>query len=206
MVTRPRGNDMSKFCFGMKTWIVIAVFVIAAICLVALIGYWSLIFSALGFGSEAALRRAHGEAAAGNVDEALKWCDEAIRQNSKSIPSYDLRGSLHERRGDYHSAVDDYTRLIELQPDIPDYHIDRGRAYESLGDLDSAVSDYCDAILSDLKGDYTLQAWAETRAGRSGPEALDEMTKVFDKAISRHPQDQRLQECLRSLRHAKTRP
>jgi tetratricopeptide (TPR) repeat protein len=101
--------------------------------------------------------------------------------------------------------VDDYTSLIQFQPEVPDYHFHRGRAYEALGDVDKALSDYCDAILSDLKGDYTLQAWAELRARRSGPETLREIANVFEKAIARHPRDKRLQEALRELRQAKTR-
>lgn len=188
----------------------VVVFAMAGVIIVPLLLYGLLyapvICRLLGFGSEAALDRAIRADQAGNLREALKWCDEAIRRNPRRVPNYELRASLHERLGDYRSAVDDYTTLIQLRPDSPRYRIQRGRAYEGLGDLDSAMSDYCDALLSRFNDESTVQAWSEVRAGRSGPEALEEMTKLFEKAVARDPENQRLQQCLDILRHAQMRP
>lgn len=43
-------------------------------------------------------------------------------------------------------ALADYNRAIELVPNAPDPHLNRGAVYESLGRLEDALKDY-DVVL-----------------------------------------------------------
>lgn len=196
--------------FGERILCVVAMVAVSAPLLVLLLFLvlWvcmSPICALLGFGREGALDRAIRAADAGNIAEAVSWCDEAIRRDPRYGPSYELRAEFHEQQGDYRGAVEDYSSLIHLEPDNPEHYFDCGRAYEALGDEGKALSDYCDAILSGSKSTYSIQDWAERRAGRSGPDTVDELIELFKKAVARHPKDSRLQEAVRELRQAETR-
>ena len=67
--------------------------------------------------------------------------------NSPNMPSlqqdkltltkaYYNRGNAYASKGDFDQAIDDYTKAIELKPDLVDAYHNRGIAYDKQGDYD----------------------------------------------------------------------
>jgi len=59
---------------------------------------------------------------------------------------YNSRGNAYEAKGDYDSALADYSKAIELDPKMAIAYDDRGFSYEQKGDHDHAIADYGKAI------------------------------------------------------------
>lgn len=59
---------------------------------------------------------------------------------------YFVSASEKHQKGEFDSAIADYTKAIQLQPDYPYAYNDRGAARASRGDLDGAIADYNKAI------------------------------------------------------------
>ena len=76
--------------------------------------------------------------------------------NPKRIPSrppdpvdaegFHTRGNRYSRTGSYESAIADYDKAIELDPNFADAHYDRGYSFYEMGRLDEAVKDLSRAI------------------------------------------------------------
>jgi len=52
------------------------------------------------------------------------------------------RGARHHAEGDYHAALRDYAKVLELDPDNARAHFNRGLAYQEMGVLDLAIKEY----------------------------------------------------------------
>jgi tetratricopeptide (TPR) repeat protein len=72
------------------------------------------------------------------------------------------RAEMCLEHGRVDQAIGDYTRCIELDPDQPWRHYDRGRAYSEKGDNAAAVADYTRAI--ELAPEWSLAYWLRGRA------------------------------------------
>ncbi len=59
---------------------------------------------------------------------------------------YDFRGGSYYAKGDYDSAISDFTKAIEIYPN-PLYYNDRGLAYSSKRNYDLAIKDFTIAIM-----------------------------------------------------------
>ena len=53
--------------------------------------------------------------------------------------------------GNYQEAIANYTKAIELDPQIAGVYINRAAAYESIGDLDRALQDLDKALILESK-------------------------------------------------------
>ena len=64
--------------------------------------------------------------------------------------TYQLRGdeadTAVEKRAAYTKAITYYTRALELKPDLPEAHTNRGNVYRETGEFDKAIEDYNSAI------------------------------------------------------------
>ena len=56
------------------------------------------------------------------------------------------RGAAYWAKGDYDSAIVDFTKVIHLEPKYPNAYIQRAKAHKAKGDLNSARSDFNSAI------------------------------------------------------------
>jgi protein O-mannosyl-transferase len=73
--------------------------------------------------------------------------DSILAKESRSSPMvYFHRGVAYEKMGMLESAIDDYTRAIDLFPTYYEAFFSRGSAYEQMGRLDRALDDYSAAI------------------------------------------------------------
>ena len=79
--------------------------------------------------------------------------DGFVRRRSHDIPypqlsasEYFERGHRAFQRGEFQTAIDDYTQAIALQPDSANAYYNRGIAYENIGEYELAIDDYTRAI------------------------------------------------------------
>ncbi len=64
---------------------------------------------------------------------------EILKERHKS-------GVQHFKSGNYDSAAEVYTRIIEISPDDAHAYSNRGSCHAKMGDLEKAVQDYNEAI------------------------------------------------------------
>ena len=104
------------------------------------------------------------------------------------------RGVKKGEEGDYHGAVSDLTRVIEITPSfeiakvIAAYY-NRGFAKYKLGDYDEAISDYTRAIEIDpsFKGPHTLASYKQRGILKSELGDYDGAISDFSRAIEIDP-------------------
>jgi len=130
----------------------------------------------------------------GDFDTALEWANLAVERDSQFTAGYYLRGEVHEARGELREAIQDYSYIVESDSggDFSSARIERGRIYEKLGQLDAAAEDYSRAILATPDSRFGPQMYAELRARRDGPDTVDEMIEVFDRAVKENPDNESL--------------
>ena len=84
------------------------------------------------------------------------------------------------QRDDFDSAIKDYDKAIDLNPDLAEAYKNRGNAYGAKGDHDRAIQDYDKAIV--LKPDYATTYYNRGVAyGAKGDH--DHAIQDYDKAI-----------------------
>ncbi len=74
-----------------------------------------------------------------------------LTEDQLSAINYRIRASAQEKKGDYESAIADYSEAIRLDPKHAPYYLARGNAQEKKGDYESAIADYSKAIRLDPK-------------------------------------------------------
>lgn len=122
-----------------------------------------------------------------NCDLTIKGCT-AIIQSGNVTPrslatAYNNRGLAYDDKGDYDSAIADYTKSIELHPDAVTYH-NRCVAYRDNGDADSAISD-CDQAIK-LRPTYA-DAYNDRGLAYHDRGDFDRAISDYDQAIKFDP-------------------
>lgn len=79
------------------------------------------------------------------LDEAISSFSKAINRKSEWPLAYQWRGATYREMGDLDAALEDYTRVLELEPEAYWYNR-RGLVYEEQKQFDKAVADYTRAI------------------------------------------------------------
>ena len=78
---------------------------------------------------------------------ALQSIAEAQAENNEIASQvYLLSGGVHNSRGEYDWAIEDYNTVIKLNPDNVEAYIYRGLAYHHKGECDRAIEDFTKAI------------------------------------------------------------
>ncbi|MHB1457898.1 MAG: tetratricopeptide repeat protein [Armatimonadota bacterium] len=54
---------------------------------------------------------------AGRIDEAILACQGALTLNDQSISAHTLLASLYETRGDFNLAIEEYRKILKIEPD-----------------------------------------------------------------------------------------
>ncbi len=65
--------------------------------------------------------------------------------------AYFNRGNAYDDLGQYQRAIQDYTRAIQLDPDLAQAYYNRGIVYYNLGEYQRAIQDYDKACSLDSK-------------------------------------------------------
>jgi tetratricopeptide (TPR) repeat protein len=133
----------------------------------------------------------------GDLDEALRDFNAAIRLDPRYGDFYYRRGNAHWYLGDYVRAQDDYDRALRYDPRHIDAHIARGLVHMQHGSPDEALADFTRAIELDphraesylsrarfhmARGDYD-RAWqdvarCEQAGGGPDPEFLRNLRRL----------------------------
>jgi tetratricopeptide (TPR) repeat protein len=90
--------------------------------------------------------------AAVDIDEKLRFYNEAIRLKPDYADAFNNRGNARYDKGDLEGALQDYTEAIRLKPDYALAFNNRGIARYDKGDLEGELQDYNEALR--LKPDY----------------------------------------------------
>ncbi len=78
-------------------------------------------------------------------DEAVSAFSKAANRNDELAEAYQLRGNAFKEMGDYTAALEDYTRVLALDPQAYWFNR-RGLMYEELKNFEKAAADYARAI------------------------------------------------------------
>lgn len=128
----------------------------------------------------------------GDLSEALKDYDEAIRRLPTRSRFYYERAIANRRSRRYQQAVDDTTRAIQLSDGRPRYYFERAQCLMALQQDDRAVADF-DKYISMAKLDvpptygrdhlcYEKRGWIKYRQGK-----LDEALADLNQALKVDP-------------------
>lgn len=114
-------------------------------------------------------RRATSLHAVGETDRALSDYGDAIRIDPSNSLAYLGRGVLlATRKRSYNRAIEDFDKVLVLQPDNVDALIARGNAYSQIGDNGRALTDLDRAIqlAPDNAQAYVIRGLANNRRGQ----------------------------------------
>jgi len=130
-------------------------------------------------------RRAASLDALGHTDRALGDYSEAIRLDPKGSLAYLGRGVLlASRKRSYDRAIEDFDKVLILEPDNVDALIARGNAYSQIGDNGRAIADLGRAVAL-APGNpqaYLVRGLAYARRGDPARALRD-----YDKALQIEP-------------------
>jgi tetratricopeptide (TPR) repeat protein len=127
------------------------------------------------------------------LDEAERCCEEALALQPRQAEAYGHRALLRLARGQGDAAMQDYDKLVELNPS-PESYYDRAAAAARLGRLQQAIEDYGRAIR--LRPTYAraygnralaFMQLAATQTGQAQYELRRRAFDDFDKAVTLQP-------------------
>ena len=134
-------------------------------------------------------RRATSLHAMGETDRALSDYSDAIRVDPGNSLAFLGRGVLlATRKRSYNRAVEDFDKVLALQPENVDALIARGNAYSQLGDNGRALADLDRAVqlAPDNAQAYVIRGLANNRRGQKQLAMQDYQTAL--KYAPRYPQ------------------
>lgn len=122
----------------------------------------------------ASLRLRDTEAAEVHIRRALGLVPDHIE--ARTLLGW-LRLEVH---GDYASAIEEYSRVVQLRPDSPEAHNNLGVALKKKGDLERAIESFNRAL--ELRGDYG-EAWSNRGWAYAEQERWTEAGRDFERAL-----------------------
>lgn len=91
---------------------------------------------------------------AGQYDDALNACDNAIHLEPSLARAYHGRGLILSRQQKYQLALEDYQKSLELNPDNAKLHADMGKLLYILGSYEQSGQSFRKAIELNKKYRY----------------------------------------------------
>lgn len=124
----------------------------------------------------------------GRFDNALKCYDSYIEQKPESYTCLAERAHLKEYTGNQDGAIEDYTKVLSLNPDI-NYSIysfnGRGDNYLAKGDIDSAINDYRKVVELDSLGIF----WTDRMYAYLGLGEIEEAKSIISTQLKNSPNE-----------------
>ena len=124
----------------------------------------------------------------GNVEEALKASDSALKANPDSAVVLYWRGFILEILSQFDQALEVYDKLLKIDDTNPEVWNARGNLLTDMDRAEEALESY-DKALELCLDDSELDATAQNRKGNALMELLrfEEAIECYDKAISLEP-------------------
>ena len=82
----------------------------------------------------------------GKVERAMEVFDRAEEAMPDDEAISLIRGNYYFSKKEYSMAIEEYTKLLTLNPESIEAYGDRGIAYQSLGEAQKALADYNKAV------------------------------------------------------------
>ena len=116
----------------------------------------------------------------GKYTDALGAVNKAIRDRGERVRAYKLRAEIFRAMHQPKEAVEDITRVIEMQPDVAEHYAFRADTYLELDDPASAVKDYTKLIDLNHSGEaYKGRGLCFVKMNAS-QRAIDDFTKAIE--------------------------
>jgi len=80
-------------------------------------------------------------------EKALKCLKKSIQLCPYHVRAFHNRALVWEEMGEWAKATDDYTRIIEINPNIWEVYAVRGWCYCNQGEFDKALADYRTSVI-----------------------------------------------------------
>jgi tetratricopeptide (TPR) repeat protein len=147
--------------------------------------YFSLVFFGLAVAS------AQGQAAGRHFGgEPVRTAGDYDRGSYGVVPlanyalAYFKRGNARKEMGDLSGALSDYTKALDLDPNLPQVFNNRGNTLKAMGDYEAAIKDYDRAI--EINPRFAF-AYNNRGAARFLTGDLDRAVADYDRAIKLKP-------------------
>jgi len=95
------------------------------------------------------VHRARRAGMAGEYQRAVAEIDSAVAMYPDHFEGYVHRAIIHNEGKDHFKAIEDYTRALDLRPDLPGTHYDLGQTFRKVSMLQQAIAEYKKAISLD---------------------------------------------------------
>jgi len=77
----------------------------------------------------------------GKYKDAIGILNQVIAADATHHPAINLRAKCEIQEGEYEGSIADFTKAIELAPDLPTYYVNRAEIYIIGGEYDKALKD-----------------------------------------------------------------
>lgn len=120
----------------------------------------------------------------GHNEKALRCLNEVVNYGVKDDVVYLLRGMVNSRLLQHKSAIRDYNRAIEINPNVFDAYFNRGLENKTLKRYKAAIEDFSKSIeLSPT----SAQAYFSRGAAKYDSQQIEAAIKDYDRAIKIKP-------------------
>lgn len=87
-------------------------------------------------------QEARAAQSAGKKEEALKLAELAVKENAKEAGAFALRGLIREEQDRHQGALEDFTKVVTLDPDAAQFWNRRGAVHFKLGHVKESIQDF----------------------------------------------------------------
>jgi len=128
------------------------------------------------------ISRAKAYKTLGKYDEVLRNLNSAVNADTEDPIPYNHRGWFYEETaGDYHLALGDFSKAIELDPELAGSYSNRARLYMKIGEYQKAFEDMDKAIaLEPTDSAYYLNRCEAKRLLAGYQEAIEDCSKALE--------------------------
>lgn len=120
----------------------------------------------------------------GNAQEAVRLCDETVKNNSQTAAAYLLRAWTYAGLGQNDKAEPDFAQAVTMDPNDPRLWADRARFYQSIRRREEAIRDVRKALALS-GGEARVLSYAIPVSLASGsPRLAVEAEATLDKALT----------------------
>lgn len=118
-------------------------------------------------------------------DRVIRACTAMIRSGRTDSYPYVFRGNAYLAKHQYDNAIQDYSRVVSLQPEDVYALTKRGLAYKGSGDYDRALADLDKAISITPTNGYLYNTRGEIYVAKID---YDRAIADFNQAVTRNPE------------------